>query len=261
MARTKLTYKKTYFFQKAKLSYEVLGKGKSVILLHGALTNWTATKFKKSLAKSYRVYVPDLPGFGASDAIFSKKHNIDLFCQAFTVFLNKTGLKHTPIIALSLGSLVAIKTAAKKQTMGKLVLVGMPVKIKEWKFFWLSLLPLFIKRAVVNTTWGKKYFVIPILRENIGPTDKQTNKKLIKLLKSTATQAMIDTNYLREVNTKLPKIIKQVNNKMVFVYGEKDKQKKLSQHIVKKYIEIPHSEHNIFRSSPQQSLKIIKKLI
>ncbi len=49
------------------IHYKCLGEGEPVILLHGAANDWHEwEKNISSLSNSFRVYVPDLPGYGLS---------------------------------------------------------------------------------------------------------------------------------------------------------------------------------------------------
>ena len=56
--------------KEVKSSYKVRGEGKPLLILHGwgVGSSKTWKKIQKNIAKKgYKVYVPDLPGFGKSE--------------------------------------------------------------------------------------------------------------------------------------------------------------------------------------------------
>lgn len=62
----------TYDWRLGKIAYSVRGKGKPLVLVHGAKPGESSAVWMKnvnSLAESYRVYTIDLLGYGASDRV------------------------------------------------------------------------------------------------------------------------------------------------------------------------------------------------
>src|SRR3990167_320412 len=127
--RHQLKPERSYFFNNARMGFSVIGKGKPVILLHGSIISNPWYGFEEELAKFYKVYIPYLPGFGSSDAVNGKRHTTDLFADALCTFVNETKQNYTPVVALSLGGVVTVKSAAKGCIRGELILVGMPGKV------------------------------------------------------------------------------------------------------------------------------------
>lgn len=259
--RKKLPYQKTYDFREATLSYQVLGKGKPVILVHGSMCVDPWEGFEKRLAESYQVYLPHLPGFGASDAIEGKLHNSDLFSEAFCAFIKETKLQDAPVIAFSLGTIVAAKAAAQECFEGKLILVGVPGKVSGWRARLAQVIPLFLRRILVTTRWGKEKLLLPALRENIGETDKGRNEEFLADLLTADPRSIVDLDYKEEVEVGLPRCLPQIKNETVFIYGELDRQKDTDPNLVKDYLTIPGAEHNIFRSQPGKSLEVAKSVL
>lgn len=107
-----------------KVYYEVDGKGSPVVLLHG----WggQAASFKpvfNYLARNYRVYALDLPGFGYSD-IPSVPWGTNDYALFISNFFVKKRIANTNIIAHSFGGRIAIVLAANfPEKVNKLVLV------------------------------------------------------------------------------------------------------------------------------------------
>jgi len=259
--RTILPYQKIYKFQSTNQSYRVIGKGKPVILLHGSMVNNPWMGFENLLAKRYRVYLPDLPGFGASDSIDGELHDTDLFARALCVFIKETNLTKTTIIGFSLGTIISVKTATSGCTQGKLILVGLPGKISGWNFQLTSHIPVSLRRLLVSTNFGKAKLLIPILRKNIGKADKTRDAKLLEDLSYTSVQSLVDLDMRKEIEKDMPYFFSRIKNKVVLIYGENDPLRKTVSHLEKKYKTIPRAEHNIFRTNPEETLKVLINLI
>lgn len=260
-SRLQLPYQQTYQFKDAKMSYRFLGKGKPIVLVHGALTNDPWKGFEEKLAESYTVYLPDLPGFGASDAVKGQLHNIDLFSEALCVFFKKTKLHSASVIAFSQGTLVAVKTAAKRCISGKLILVGMPGKISGWKFELVRWIPVALRRIIVATKFGKENLLLPILRENLGEADKDIDKDFLKEIVTTDPRSLADIDVQREIEKDLPKYLPQAQSETIFIYGEWDRLQETTKHIIDEYITVLESDHVIFQSQPEKTLEILNQLI
>ncbi len=259
--RSLLPYNHTYKFYGKTMSYEVLGQGKPVILLHGAFTNYPWNGFEKKLARTYKVYLPALPGFGPSDNVGKRVHNTDLFAESLCVFVNKLGLKQAPVIALSLGTIVTVKAAAQGCLQGELILVGMPGKISVKTAMLVEKLPLSLKRLLVRSALIQRFIIFPALRENVGQSREAADYLLLKLLGYTSSRSLADVNYKTEIEIDLPQAFKKVDNKMHFIYGERDKLRFTTTHLVDKYITIADAGHNPFVNNPQDTLVVLKELL
>ena len=260
-ARHQLPYQETYQFMGKTMSYKVLGKGQPVILLHGSMTSVPWNGFEAKLAREFKVYVPNMPGFGASDAIDNQRHNTDLFSLALGEFIKQQNLVEAPIISLSLGTVVSAKTAAAGQTDATLIFVGAPSQVAGLKAKLLQALPLSLKRILVSTYWGKDKLLIPALDDNLGNKTKKNNSKFISELETSDVQAIADVNYFLEINQEFPKVIRQIKNKIVYIYGANDAQKNEVSYLTDKIVEIKDSGHNVFEGQPEKLIEIIKQAI
>lgn len=262
--RQQLPYQQTLRFRGATLSYRVTGKGKPVILLHGSMTSEPWNGFDILLAKYYRVYLPDLPGFGASDAVSGYRHNTDLFAESLGALIQKEKLNNVLIIGCSLGAIVALKTAVRHDTKGKLVLVGTPTLTLGWGFRILSLLPLWLKRMVVATEFGRRRLLLPVLRQNIGTpvkAKKQFDEGAYQLMLPTNNHAIADPDYDSDIRREIPKLLSKVTNQTVFIYGELDPQQNNLTKYGKQYQTLPKLGHNIFAENPKKSLAVVRKYL
>src|SRR5690348_15272032 len=96
------------------ITYSRSGKGQQVLVLHGwadASANWRT--FVAELAKDCEVIVPDLPGFGGSQAP-ATAWGLDDYAVFAAAFCQKLNVKPTVIIGHSNGGAIAIRGLAKK---------------------------------------------------------------------------------------------------------------------------------------------------
>jgi len=115
--------------QPLELSYTSLGKGATILFLHGfGESKHTWRYLEHDLARNYRLYSLDLKGFGDSPKIKDGLYSI--YDQALLVenFIKKHKLKKITIVGHSLGGGVAMVLAlmAKKQklSINRLVLIN-----------------------------------------------------------------------------------------------------------------------------------------
>ncbi len=116
-------------WSKGKISYTVNGAGQSIILLHGIYAGASSYEFRNvftALTQKYRVFAPDLPGFGLSEKKFAS-FTPELYADFILDFtLQVVGGLDQPafVIASSLGAAFIIKAAAQRPDLfDKLVLV------------------------------------------------------------------------------------------------------------------------------------------
>jgi len=93
------------------IHYEVLGRGRPVILLHDWLGSWRYwTPTLQSLATKYRVYALDLRGFGDSSRN-PQKYALDHQVHLLFDFMRELGLPKAAFIGHGLGALVTSEFA------------------------------------------------------------------------------------------------------------------------------------------------------
>lgn len=106
-----------------QIYYQVVGKGKDLILLHGwkqeVSTWWPVIDLLK---KDFKLWLIDLPGFGRSDTPDSA-WSIKDYADCISGFIRKKRLNKPILLGHSLGGNVAIKLAAiHPKQLAKLVL-------------------------------------------------------------------------------------------------------------------------------------------
>ena len=92
--------------------YLVAGEGPPLILLHGVGDNafdWTWVM--PALARTHRVYAPDLPGSGGSAKPEGDDYSPAYFGRFLNAFLNALGIERAVVVGNSLGGLVGLRLA------------------------------------------------------------------------------------------------------------------------------------------------------
>jgi pimeloyl-ACP methyl ester carboxylesterase len=108
--------------------YEVYGRGRPVILLHGWLGSWGLWQETMTyLGQYYRTYALDFWGFGES----GKKRNtyqVQDFVSLVEQFMDKLGIAQAPLVGHSMGGTVSLSVALQyPERVKKVVIIGSPV--------------------------------------------------------------------------------------------------------------------------------------
>ena len=108
--------------------YEVYGRGRPVILLHGWLGSWGLWQETMAfLGAFYRTYALDFWGFGES----GKKRDtyaVQDFVSLVNQFMEQLGIVHAPLVGHSMGGTVSLSVAVRyPERVSKVVVVGSPM--------------------------------------------------------------------------------------------------------------------------------------
>jgi pimeloyl-ACP methyl ester carboxylesterase len=108
--------------------YEVYGRGRPVILLHGWLGSWGLWQETMAyLGRYYRTYALDFWGFGESG---KKRETYDVqdFVGLVDQFMEQMGIINAPLVGHSMGGTVSLSVAIQfPQRVRKVVIVGSPI--------------------------------------------------------------------------------------------------------------------------------------
>jgi pimeloyl-ACP methyl ester carboxylesterase len=137
--------------------YEVYGRGRPVILLHGWLGSWGLWQDTMAyLGRYYRTYALDFWGFGESG---KKRESYDVqdFVTLVDQFMEQLGIERAPLVGHSMGGTVSLSVAIKYPSrVRKVVVIGSPIVGQSLSL----LLRLFGQRAVAyvvyHNLWGLK---------------------------------------------------------------------------------------------------------
>lgn len=108
--------------------YEVYGRGRPVILLHGWLGSWGLWQETMTfLGQYYRTYALDFWGFGES----GKKRNtymVNDFVSLVDQFMDKLGIIRAPLVGHSMGGTVSLSVALEyPERVSKVTIIGSPI--------------------------------------------------------------------------------------------------------------------------------------
>jgi pimeloyl-ACP methyl ester carboxylesterase len=108
--------------------YEVFGRGRPVILLHGWLGSWGLWQETMSvLGQRYRTYALDFWGFGESGKKRSTYYVQD-FVSLVNQFMESLGIEQAPLVGHSMGGTVSLSVALRyPERVSKVVIVGSPI--------------------------------------------------------------------------------------------------------------------------------------
>jgi len=110
------------------LHYEVYGRGRPVILLHGWLGSWGLWQETMSfLGSFYRTYALDFWGFGESGKK-RETYAVQDFVSLVKQFMDHLGIESAPLVGHSMGGTVSLLVAIQHpQRVRKVTVVGSPI--------------------------------------------------------------------------------------------------------------------------------------
>lgn len=241
--------------QKLLTYYEIHGKGRPLVVLHGWGSNLNSfAMILPELSKKYKIYLLDLPGFGKTQAPKTDWHVADyvLFVEEF---LEKFNLHKSHFLGHSFGARVLIKLAAQKPELcEKLILTG-AAGIKPSKTLKQHLL-----KAIAKT--GKLFLSVPLLKK-LKPYFQK------KLYQFNGSDDYLQAGNLRQtflniINEDLTPFLNLIITPTLLIWGENDQDTPLSDAKKMQKI-IPHSQlkiipgagHYAFIDQPRQFLALL----
>jgi pimeloyl-ACP methyl ester carboxylesterase len=112
--------------------YEVLGRGKPIVFLHGWVGSWRYwIPTMQAASTSYRAYAIDLWGFGdtAKDSSF---YSLEQQTELIDRFLNEMGIGKVALVGHGLGAVVALLYAAKHAfVVDRIMVIGLPLSKED----------------------------------------------------------------------------------------------------------------------------------
>ncbi|GAP13814.1 predicted hydrolase [Longilinea arvoryzae] len=116
------------FLDSGSAHYEVLGRGKPVVFLHGWVGSWRYwLPAMQATSISYRAYALDLWGFG--DSSKTQHYEIDQQMGLIDGFLEKMGIGRVVLVGHGLGAIAAMAYAWKNpQVVDRLMAVSYPLE-------------------------------------------------------------------------------------------------------------------------------------
>lgn len=192
--------------------YEIAGKGKQVLLLHGWGVDMSSfSPLIDFLQKDYKVIAFDFPGFGKSDPP-KTTWDVGSYSAFLASFIKQTGLARTDIIAHSFGARVAIKLAVDQPDMiNKLILVnGAGIKPRRtFKYHFKTFLAKTVK----------------IASKILGNPDNKLKEKIYHYIGSSDFQnaGPMRNTFIKVISENLQSSLKRIMAPTLLIWGENDK--------------------------------------
>jgi pimeloyl-ACP methyl ester carboxylesterase len=201
--------------------YEVIGRGKPIIFLHGWLGSWRYWMgTMEALARRYRCYALDFWGFGDSDKT-RLNCTVSDYLSLVDQFMDRMGLVDAPVVGHSMGGTIAIRLALEyPHRVSRLILVSAPVVGRSCtpiiklasnptlnKMFW---------KPAILATWGR-----PLLHRWIATNWQVWYREILEdVLKVTREAAQQSGHSL--IRTDLRPQLKNLKMPVVAMHGGKD---------------------------------------
>ena len=200
--------------------YEVYGRGRPVILLHGWLGSWGLWQETMTyLGRYYRTYAMDFWGFGESGKKRDSYAVLD-FVTLVDQFMEQLGIESAPLVGHSMGGTVSLSVAINyPKRARKVVIIGSPIVGSSLSL----LLKLFGKRPVAylvyHNLWGLKAG-FKILAPFYSRDQRWAEMMNRDISRTTLESFLFSIASLRE--TDLRPSIPQINVPVMGMFGAKD---------------------------------------
>lgn len=253
-------------------------RGPSVVLLHGGGIDSASLSWRlalEALAPYYRVYAPDLPGYGFSDKP-ALAYTTEFFIEFAQKLLDALQLSRVSLIGLSMGGAIALGVALRApERIEKLVLVdsyGLQERFHAHLLVWaltrwpalqeIAVLPIRYSRMLLR--WGMRIltgnpsFITPELVEEVAQWARhpQARRAFAYWLRDEIRWDRVKTSFLGELG--------RIEAPVLLVHGEHDRVVPLeaarrAQRLFKnaRLCVIPHCGHWAPRERPDEVHKAI----
>jgi len=200
--------------------YEVYGRGKPVILLHGWLGSWGLWQETMTyLGAFYRTYALDFWGFGESGKKRAS-YAVQDFVSLVDQFMEHLGIISAPLVGHSMGGTVSLSVAAQyPQRVSKVVVVGSPIIGSSLTFLPKILGKRPIAVLLFHAMWafriGMRMYSPLICKDPRFPSMMDKD-----LTKTTVESFLLSISSLRR--TDLRPSLSQIKIPAMGMYGDKD---------------------------------------
>jgi len=202
------------------LHYEVYGRGRPVLLLHGWLGSWGLwQQTMKYLGQYYRTYALDFWGFGESGKKIPT-FAVQDFVSMVDQFMDRLGIEKAPLVGHSMGGTVSLATAINHpDRVSKVTVIGSPIVgsslallLKLAGYRWTA-------KMVFNAMWALRFGLkvsAPIIS-----SDRNFYEMITRDLSRTTLESfLLSIASLRR--TDLRPFLSQINVPAMGMYGDKD---------------------------------------
>ncbi len=115
------------YLQNEAVHYEVMGRGRPIIFLHGWVGSWRYwLPSMQAASNSFRTYALDLWGFGDS-AKARAFYSLDQQFNLLDLFMQEMGLGKVALVGHGLGAIVGLLAAHRyRQLVDRILIVSLP---------------------------------------------------------------------------------------------------------------------------------------
>lgn len=171
--------------------YEVFGRGRPVLFLHGWLGSWRYWfPTMEVVAEQFRTYSFDFWGFGDSRRKQTQE-SIQAYSDQVIRFLDELGIDRVQLVGHSMGGMVALKTAINHpERISRVATVGAPIDGDSLS--WLLKLtdrPIFAD-AFARLPWLRRYLFRFFLGETADPAVHEVIDDSVKSSANTLRHAV-----------------------------------------------------------------------
>lgn len=256
-------------------------KQKTLVLVHGFRGTHHGLLKIAELLPEYRLVIPDLPGFGVSEALGSE-HSIANYTRWLYVFRAAVDPQPTSVIVgHSFGTIVASHYAAKyPQTVSKLILInpiGSPALKSEQRlltqvavlYYWLGRkLPTDAARAWISMKPATKAMSVIMRKTKDKAIKKYIDQQHYAHFSSFANPAQLAEAFNASVTHDVSQVAEKLRIPTLLIAGEKDaitsinKQRKLHGRIAgAKLVVLPKVGHLTHYETPDQVATAIRAFV
>ncbi len=206
--------------------FRVEGKGKPVLLLHGAFSSLhTFDGWCGILGNKYQLIRLDLPGFGLSGSRIDHDYSMERYIEFLRDFLDRIQIKDCHIAGSSLGGWIAWEFAIKyPKRVNKLILIAAAGFLEDRNVplpFKMARTP-FIGKVIKYAV--KKNVLEQFLRQVYADQDKITDELVDRYFELFSREGNPEA-FLSLANGKYKdhtKKLKAINNPTLILWGEED---------------------------------------
>lgn len=141
-----------------RMYYEVSGSGSPLVVLHGGYMNIPSMgTIIPKLARTHRVYAPELQGHGRTTDI-DRPITYQNLADDVAAFMNAVGLQKADIFGYSMGAITGLRLAIRHpEKVNKLVFAGGAYDFEGWQPEFQALIPKQTVEMMLQTPFAKEY--------------------------------------------------------------------------------------------------------
>jgi len=201
--------------------YEVHGRGRPVILLHGWINSWDVWRNSMiTLTKrgNFKVYALDFWGFGDSAKDKAPPFKLDSYVEMVEQFMETLGILRAPLFGHSMGGTVTLRLALEHpDRVSKLGIVGSPITGTSLNFFLkLSGVP-----WIAQLVWRIPFMLRMVMWTILAGDSRQTREMIFRDISKASTES-----FFRSIgdlhHTDLRSVIKTIDVPAIGLYGVSD---------------------------------------